>query len=114
VPRDKQPPGEAQEKSVRARLTNQGYEGPYGSTDAQIKKRLGIKGRCADFVGYHPKEGKWLICESKGGDMDTAYEQLKNTMNGLLAKEPASNGKTDLRIYTSPHNYQKLTQEPRM
>lgn len=105
--------GAAQEARVRSQLTREGYEQPYGSTDSEIRQRLGITGRCADFVGYRLQDGKWLISESKGSDMDTAYYQLTNTMEGLLAKEPTARGKVDLHIYTSPPNYERLTQDAR-
>jgi hypothetical protein len=97
--------GEEQEARVRSRLSEQGYEQPYGTSDAEIRQTLGISGKCADFVGYDLKRRRWLIAESKGGDIDSAYYQLKNTMQGLLLAEPEARGKTDLHIYTSPENY---------
>lgn len=110
---DDQTMGEAQEASVRARLLNEGYTQPYGASDDQIRKGLRIRGKCADFVGYHTQQGRWLIAESKGSNMDAAYYQLMNTMKGLLAKEPTSKGKTDLQIYTSHDNYKRLIEDER-
>jgi len=33
-------------------------------------------GRCADFVGYDPQRGTWLIAESKGSNLTTVQEDL--------------------------------------
>lgn len=108
MPPDGQQQGEAQEARVRSRLMAEGYHQPYGVSDDEIRRNLGIKGKCADFVGYDPERRRWIVGESKGSDMDDAYYQLKNTMKGLLAKEPEAKGKIDLRIYTSLENYDAM------
>jgi len=92
-----------QEARMRSWLVSLGYQQPYGTTDAEIRRRLGITGKCADFVGYHPEQGRWLVAESKGGDIEAAYLQIANTLQGLLARETAAVGNTELQI-SSAHN----------
>jgi hypothetical protein len=100
--------GEQQEDWMRRQLASEGYEQRYGVNDQEIRRNLGITGRCADFVGYHPQRGFWLIAESKGSDLDVAYKQLEETLRALLAKEPGAVGSVDLRIYMRSQQYQKL------
>lgn len=111
MPPDSQKQGEAQEASVRARLSSQGYTQPYGLSDDEIRKGLGMRGKCADFLGYHPQLDEWLIPESKGSDMDAAYEQLNNTMKGLLAKQSVARGKIVLQVHISSQNYTFLSRD---
>jgi len=102
-----------QEEAVRRKLIAQGYTQPYGSSDEEIRRNLGIKGKCADFVDYNPELDRWLVGESKGSNVDRAYYQLVNTIEGLLAKEPGARGKIDLYIYLDPQNYETLTTDVR-
>lgn len=103
--------GEAtQEARMRLWLVNQGYHQPYGTTDAEIRRRLGITGKCADFVGYHPGRGMWLIAESKGGNIDLAEEQLRNTLRGLLDAVPEAVEALELWLYINQRQYNKLSQ----
>ena len=104
------PEGEAtQEDWMRRLLVSQGYQQPYGTTDAEIRRKLGIIGKCADFVGYHPEQANWLIAESKGGDMEAAYLQITNTLRGLLVKEAAAVGNTKLQVFISEQQYERLS-----
>jgi hypothetical protein len=98
-----------QEARMRRWLVSQGYQQSYGTTDAEIRRRLGISGKCADFVGYHPQQGNWLIAESKGGDIEAAYLQITNTLQGLLARESAAVGNTKLQIFISAQQYERLS-----
>lgn len=98
---------------MRILLSGQGYTQPYGTSDVEIRQQLGITGKCADFVGYHPELARWRIAESKGSDMDAAYYQLINTAAGLIARVSRAGGKIDLRIYTSPQNYFRMLKNPR-
>lgn len=100
-----------QEEAVRRKLVAQGYIQPYGTSDDEIRRNLGIRGKCADFVGYHLGLDRWLVGESKGSDLVTAEEQLANTLIGLLAKEPASSGKIDLQIHIRGEQFDKLPNE---
>jgi hypothetical protein len=102
--------GMAQEERVRDALTQQGYRQPFGTTDQEVAKNLGIKGKVADFVGYNDDIDTWLIAESKGGDMQKAVTQLENTTEALIAREGSI--KVDLKIYTRPEQYAKFAQEP--
>jgi hypothetical protein len=109
---DSQEAGEAQEASIRARLLSEGYTQPYGASDDEIRKTLGITGKCADFVGYHPELDRWLIAESKGGNLEDAEAQLANTLQDLLTKEPGALGRAELRVYISANQYDMLGGEP--
>jgi len=98
-----------QEARMRRWLISQGYQKSYGTTDAEIRRRLGITGKCADFVGYHPEQGNWLIAESKGGDNEAAYLQIANTLRGLLTRETTAVGNTELQIFISAQQYERLS-----
>lgn len=112
MPADQQTPGEEQEARVRSRLVAEGYEQPFGVSDKEIRRNLGFRGKCADFVGYHHRLDKWLIAESKGGNLEPAEAQLENTIRGLLARELKAKGKIELRIYISADQYAKLFDDP--
>ena len=99
-----------QEARMRRLLVSQGYQQPYGTTDAEIRRRLGITGKCADFVGYHPGRGMWLIAESKGGNIDLAEEQLRNTLRGLLEAVPEAIEALEFWIYINQRQYNKLSE----
>ncbi|MDQ5825227.1 MAG: hypothetical protein M3441_13625 [Chloroflexota bacterium] len=105
-------PGEEQEQRMRRLLVDQGYEQPYGTTDAEIRQNLQISGHCADFVGYNPQTDRWLIAESKGSDLWSAEVQLANTLVALLALRPLDHLKLELQIYTNPSQYSRLIKEP--
>ena len=77
--------GPQQERMVREALARN-YRQVYGTSDAEIRQRLDIQGKVADFIGYDSQHERWLIAESKGGDMLKAVEQLQNTMKGVLDK----------------------------
>ncbi|HEX9989564.1 MAG TPA: hypothetical protein VGE45_13945 [Chloroflexia bacterium] len=112
MPADQQTPGEEQEARVRSRLVAEGYEQPYGASDDEIRRNLGFRGKCADFVGYHPKLDRWLIAESKGSDLWSAEIQLANTLTALLDIQVVAKGMIELHIYTKPSQYSRLRQEP--
>ena len=106
------PEGEAtQEARMRRWLVSQGYQQRYGTNDAEIRRNLGITGKCADFVGYHPGRGIWLIAESKGGNIGTAEKQLANTLQGLLLIEPEAIEAVELWIYMSQRQHGNLLQK---
>src|SRR5215203_3988123 len=94
-----------QEARMRSWLVSLGYQQPYGTTDAEIRRNLGISGKCADFVGYHSGRGMWLIAESKGGNIYGIEAQLENTLRGLLHIEPEAMEGIELRLYTSTRQY---------
>ncbi|NJM41510.1 MAG: hypothetical protein HC853_12460 [Anaerolineae bacterium] len=104
--------GAVQESSVRDALREEGYEQPFGTSDIEIRANLGMRGKIADFVGYHRETGRWLVAESKGGNIQDAFNQLSNTQKALSTKEPGSLGVTDLRLYLKPDQYAKLVSEP--
>lgn len=97
---------------MRNLLIGEGYEQPYGSTDSEIRQSLGLRGKCADFVGYNPQKGSWLIAESKGSDLWSAEIQIANTLLALLTREPGASGNLELRIYTNRQQYNRLSQDP--
>src|SRR5215212_4889864 len=103
-----EPPGAAQEERIRRRLVGEGYQQPYGTTDAEIRRNLRIRGKCADFVGFHPGRGTGLIAESKGGNIYGVEEQLENTLRGLLIIEPEAIEGIELRLYISTRQYTRL------
>ncbi len=112
MPPDEQQLGQAQEERVRSYLVGLGYTQPYGITDGEIRRNLGIRGKCADFVGYHPQLTRWLVAESKGGNIDAAYKQLRNTLVGLLVKRPEAEGKIGLELHIDANNFAKLRVSP--
>lgn len=104
--------GRAQEARVREALRKEGYEQPLGDSDTAIRPNLGLKaneGRIADFLGRHPILNRWLVAESKGGNMESAMSQLRNTARILWQRNPAATPlNTEFRIYTSSDQFQKL------
>lgn len=112
APNPRDPRGQPQEDAVRDSIRKEGYEQPYGKTDTEIRTNLNIEGKTADIVGYHPGKDHWLIAESKGGNLDVAYAQLKNTAEHLVAREPTSLGKIEMRIYAKADQYAKFFAEP--
>jgi len=101
----------SQEAKVRQRLISEGYVERYGTNDADIRRRLKINGSCADFVGFHPQRGMWLVAESKGGNLERAEQQLANTLQGLLVIEPEALEAVELRIYMNEQQYSRLLRE---
>ena len=74
--------GQAQELRVREVLQKEGYEQPLGNIDTAIRQNLGLKaneGKIADFVGRNSANDRWLVAESKGGDLRSAVRQLRIT-----------------------------------
>jgi hypothetical protein len=112
APNPRDPRGQSQEESVRNAIEREGYEQPFGKTDAEIRANLGIEGKTADVVGYHPAHDRWLIVESKGGDVQTAYEQLRDTTQGLIGKAQVSPDKIELRMYLKGEQYAKFFRKP--
>ena len=105
------PPHPNQEEQVRKRLVSEGYVERYGTNDAEIRQRLRISGPCADFVGFHPRRGMWLIAESKGGNLERGEKQLANTLQGLLTIEPEAVEALELRIYMNEQQHTRLLTE---
>lgn len=103
--------GFAQEDRIRRHLEQQGYTAPFGSDDNAIAKALKLQGKRADIVMQHSNTGRWLVAESKGGDMSTALEQIENTIQGLLGQAIHANT-IDVAIYTNTAQYQKLQRPP--
>ena len=102
-------PNEGPERENRVREMLRGrYQQSFGESDAEIRANLGMQGKTADFVGYNAGNGRWLIAESKGGDMYKAVEQLQNTMQGLLNKTGFQPVDIDLHVYTDAQNFQRL------
>jgi hypothetical protein len=77
-----------------------------GASDEAIRSALGLRGKVADFVGYNARQNRWLIAESKGGNIGDAFDQLANTTKGLLDKYPGAQVK--LRIYVNVEKYSIL------
>jgi hypothetical protein len=99
--------GLAQEDRVRTHLRHEGYTEPYGADDTEIARQLGIKGKRADFVMQHGDTKRWLIADSKGGDMYSATQQIENTAKGLQNKG-VHLGEMDFKVYTNEAQYEKL------
>jgi hypothetical protein len=88
------------------RLLAEQYEQRLGASDEAIRSALGLRGKVADFVGYNARQNRWLIAESKGGNIGDAFDQLANTTKGLLDKYPGAQVK--LRIYVNVEKYSIL------
>jgi hypothetical protein len=101
--------GEEQERRVRELLTREGFEQPFGASDAEIRVNLNLRGNTADFVGYRRADNTWLVAESKGSDFLSALRQLENTVDVLFSRGvSASVQNTQLRIYTNRAQYARL------
>jgi hypothetical protein len=100
-----------QEARMSRWLVSHGYQQRYGTSDSAIRKNLAVVGRCADFVGYHPGRGMWLIAESKGGNIYGVETQLGNTLHGLLGVEPEAIEAVELLLYVSMYQYTRLSLE---
>jgi hypothetical protein len=106
-------PGLAQEERVRTHLRYEGYTEPYGADDTEIARQLGIgkTGDRADIVMQHGETGRWLVAESKGGNMGKAVKQIENTANALR-NEGVALDEMDFSVYTNEMQYEKLQQPP--
>ena len=94
-----------QEEKVRQLLAKQ-YEQRFGDSEPTLRSALGLKGKIADFVGYHPRTQQWLIAESKATHINTATDQLKNTTQALLKMHP--DAKIELRLFLDAKNFKLL------
>ena len=99
--------GPKQEQAVRDVLARS-YEQRFGVTDQEIRTNLGLTGKATDFVGYNAQRGRWLIAESKGADLDSAFSQLGNTMTGLLRYTGSAANNVELHVYMNANQYQRL------
>ncbi len=104
--------GQAQELRVREVLQKEGYEQPLGNIDTAIRQNLGLKaneGKIADFVGRNSANDRWLVAESKGGDLRSAVRQLDNTAQRLWQRNMGANpANTEFRVYTNSNQFSKL------
>jgi phage-related protein len=100
--------GHPQEAQVRSHVSTT-HEQPFGVTDDEVRRGLGITGKSADIVAHNPTTGRWLIAESKGSDVGHAIHQFENTLPGLLNQVPGAHGHVDLAIYTSQAQYARFT-----
>ncbi len=104
--------GQAQESHVRELLNKEGYEQPLGNNDVAIRQNLGLRaneGKIADFVGKNSSSDRWLVAESKGGDLRAAVRQLDNTAQRLWQKNiGATPTNTEFRVYTNANQFDKL------
>jgi hypothetical protein len=87
------------------------YGQPFGESDAEIRSRLGVRGKVADFVGYNREQDRWLIAESRGSDLDFAYLQLLETAERLQVVVPTSACRVSLRLYLSPLQRVRLARD---
>jgi hypothetical protein len=100
--------GIEREERVRSKVVGEGFDQPLGKSDAEIREQLHLPedSKVADVVG---KRGdQWRIAESKGGNVDDAVTQVKNTANALLKEHPEAAGKLDLEVYVKPEVFKKL------
>lgn len=86
-----------------------------GTSDDHVRTYLGLsqKSKIADILGTNKVTGRWLVAESKGNRMDTAVNQLRVTVDGLLNKHPSAGGQIDLRIYTNELQWNRIINDPR-
>jgi hypothetical protein len=97
------------EHKVRNSITtDEGMTQPHGASDAEVRKGLGMgpDEPCADILSKDAS-GRWVITESKGGDIDKAIKQLENTANRLVAKEPTATT-IEFRVYPNEVNYRQM------
>lgn len=104
--------GSSQETRMRVKLREEGFDQPLGEADTTIRQNLGLKaneGRVADFVGKNTSTDRWLVAESKGGDLESAVRQLNETANRLWQQDFGANvTNTEFRIYTNANQFSKL------
>jgi predicted secreted Zn-dependent protease len=89
----------------------------YGKTDQEIRDRLGERlgrtreqmanERISDLVSPKP-DGSWIVTESKGGEVDSAFGQLTNTIRLLVQAEPRSSGRIDARMTVTREALERL------
>ena len=94
-----------QEEKVR-RLLAEHYEQRFGKSDEAIREALGIRGKVADFVGYNARAAQWLIAESKASDIESAFEQLRNTTQALVKMN--SQARFEIRLFLDARNFEIL------
>ena len=107
-----QPPGPGnggpeREKNTRDILAEL-FDQRWGGDDKAIRATFRIVGKVADFIGQHKDTGRYLIAESKGGNIGEAVDQLQNTANSFFDQVPGAANNTEFRIYTNRANYDKL------
>jgi len=90
---------------------SKGYQQIYGENENDIARTLGNTGERADFVGWNPQQGRWLIAESKGGDIQTGVDQLRNAAEALLKHNPAARtADIDFRLYLNEQQFARYSQ----
>ena len=100
--------GIEREERVRSKVTGEGFDQPLGGSDADIRRKLGLpeNSKVADIVG---KRGdQWRIAESKGGNIEDAVAQVRNTADALVRTHPEAAGKLELEVYVKPEVFKKL------
>jgi hypothetical protein len=104
--------GLEREDRYRQYLKQLGYGFPYGETDREIQKSLGIS-RAVDFLAQLSTTGEWLVAESKGNKIGDASIQIKSTIDGLLSKGVKFSNRLKLQIVLDATNYNKITNDPK-
>ncbi|MCA9933925.1 MAG: RHS repeat-associated core domain-containing protein, partial [Anaerolineales bacterium] len=99
--------GRAREDYIRQFLRNDGWT-INAESDTQVRTQLGLRGESADFLGT--KNGRYLIGESKGMNIDKAVSQLQQTVDGLFNINPSAMGNTDVHLYVNQTAWDQLSQ----
>ncbi len=99
--------GYDQEEKVRQLLAKQ-YDQLYGD-EKSIRQFLNLQGKTADFLGHNTNTDQWLIAESKASDLDSAFEQLRNTAQAFVKMKPDAN--FELKLFLDPKNFDILRHE---
>ena len=100
--------GIEREERMRSKIVGEGFDQPLGTSDADIRKQLGLPedSPMANFVG---KRGdQWRIAESKGGNINDAVTQVTETAEALVGKHPEAAGKLELEVYVKPEVFKNL------
>ena len=97
------------ENKVREDLKKK-YEQILGEKDGDIRKNLDLpkNSSVADFVGCTP-DGKWLIAEVKGSDLDKAMKQLETTADAIIKKLGVDASNIELQIYAKSEVFDQLS-----
>jgi RHS repeat-associated protein len=101
---------DAREIRARNSLVAEGYL-VAGASDTDTKKLLGVAKsgeRVADILAAHLVTGKYVIAESKGGDIDTGIDQLSQTLERLETNVRRAKGNTELRMYMKEEQFNKI------
>ncbi len=96
-----------QEERVRQMLAKQ-YDRLYADEKA-IRQFLNLRGKVADFVGHNSITDQWLIAESKASDLDSAFEQLRNTAQAFVKLKPDAH--FELKLFLDSKNFDILRRE---